>query len=69
MKRTISFAISAGAKTCFNEPGIPCEFLRTRHFRQQWFCHLWPEDRLTENERGWLERLPRCLEHETTEED
>lgn len=69
MKKTLKLEINCGEKTCYSEPGTPCQFLRTRKFGTVYFCNIWHDINersgplpLEENSEGWLLRRPECLQ-------
>lgn len=68
MKKTLKLETNCGEKTCYSEPGAPCQFLRTRKFGTVYFCNIWHDLdshlkplNLEENIDGWLLRRPECL--------
>jgi hypothetical protein len=58
MKKIIKFEIECGEKTCASKPGEFCKFL-SGYFLDM--CILFDE-RLFENDDGWVARCKECLE-------
>ena len=68
-KRILKLEINCGEKTCYSEPGKPCQLLMTRKFGTIYFCKIWYDINerarplpLEENAEGWLLRRPECIE-------
>lgn len=57
----LKVTLECGEKTCASRPYRFCQYLRTSHFGTRFWCHLWPDRELEENDRGWLQRMPECL--------
>ena len=49
-----------GDTTCASEPGKFCEFAGTKRFGTLPVCALF-DQRLFDNDDGWLARCPKCL--------
>ena len=66
MKVSLDFEV--GNITCATSPGKFCRFLRVSHLGTRHSCALFLDKvertstPLRENDQGWLERCPDCLE-------
>lgn len=63
MKRHLNIVIESGETTCYSKPGVRCPQVRVARFGTEWSCQLFGQV-LPENERGWLTRLPQCINAE-----
>ena len=75
MEKTLLIQVNCGEKTCYSEPGKPCQWLRVSKFGTLWSCQIYSEynfpmdgkmypDPLEEKD-GWIQRHPKCLSAES----
>lgn len=59
MKHNITLEIECGETTCASEPGKFC-YLFAADLQGDGVCYLY--GKVFQNEDGWIDRHPRCLE-------
>jgi hypothetical protein len=61
--------IEHGETTCASEPGKFCRFLGATNFGTVPVCMLFGNQKLDENEEGWVKRCDDCLKEFAIEKE